>query len=116
MEFAEFMRFPGRFFACVCMAACAVIAAEVAAQDPAGPASKPKTPRPASEAETRITIEVSGGDKGVPVASSSVYGKDIEERCRRRDNKLAANVKPRRDGSGHAPDAPTGRVLGRAYP
>ncbi|PYT43898.1 MAG: hypothetical protein DMG45_05560 [Acidobacteria bacterium] len=111
MEFTEFMRFPRRFFACVCMAACAVIAAEVAAQDPAAPASKPKTPPPASEAQTRITIEVTGGEKSIPVENASVYVKFIEERSLRKDKKLEMNVKTSRDGIAHVPNAPMGRVL-----
>ena len=93
------------------MAACAVIAAEVAAQDPAAPASKPKTPPPASEAQTRITIEVTGGEKSIPVENASVYVKFIEKRSLRKDKKLEMNVKTSRDGIAHVPNAPMGRVL-----
>ena len=103
------MRFPRKFFACVCMVACAVIAHAVAAQD--SPASKPKAPPPASETPTRITIEVTGGEKSIPVENASVYVKFIEERSLRKDKKLEMNVKTSRDGIAHVPNAPMGRVL-----
>src|SRR5437867_11798708 len=105
------MRFPRRFFAFVCMAACAVIAAEVAAQDPVAPASKPKTPPPASEAQTRITIEVTGGEKSIPVENASAYVKCMEPRSLRKDKKPEMKVKTSRDGIAHVPNAPMGRVL-----
>ena len=105
------MRFPAKFLACVCIAACAVIANDVAAQDPPAPTSKPKTPPPTSDVQTRITIEVTGGDKSIPVENASVYVKFIEERSLRKDKKLEMNVKTSRDGIAHVPNAPMGRVL-----
>ena len=105
------MRLPGKFFACVCIAACAVIANGVAGQDPPAPASKPKAPPPAGDAQTRITIEVTGGEKSIPVENASVYVKFIEERSLRKDKKLEMNVKTSRDGIAHVPNAPMGRVL-----
>ena len=105
------MRFPAKFFACVCIVACAVIAPGVAAQDPLAPASKPKAPPPANDAQTRITIEVTGGDKSIPVENASVYVKFIEEHSLKKDKKLEMNVKTSRDGIAHVPNAPMGRVL-----
>jgi len=46
---------------------------------------KPKTPPPASDVQTRITIEVTGGDKSVPVENASVYVKFIEEHSLKKD-------------------------------
>jgi len=112
MESIDFMRLPGKFFACVCIAACAVIAnGLVAGQDPPAPASKPKAPPPTGDAQTRITIEVTGGEKSIPVENASVYVKFIEERSLRKDKKLEMNVKTSRDGIAHVPNAPMGRVL-----
>lgn len=105
------MRFPSIFFACVCLAACAVIAQGVAAQDAPASASKPQTPPPASDVQARITIEVTGGEKSVPVENASVYVKFIEEHAVKKDKKLEMNVKTSRDGIAHVPNAPMGRVL-----
>src|SRR5229473_6718216 len=104
------MKFSTKFFACLCIAACAVIAQGVAAQDSPAAASKPKTPPPASDVQTRITIEVTGGEKSVPVENASVYVKFIEERSLRKDKKLEINVKTSREGIAHVPNAPMGRV------
>ena len=93
------MRFSTKFFACLCIAACSVFAPGAAAQNSPAPASKPQTPPPASEVQTRITIEVTGGEKF------------IEEHAIRKDKKLEMNVKTSRDGIAHVPNAPMGRVL-----
>jgi len=65
----------------------------------------------ASDVQTRITIEVTGGEKGVPVENASVYVKFIEEHAIKKDKKLEMNVKTSRDGIAHVPNAPMGRVL-----
>jgi hypothetical protein len=67
------------------------------------------TPRP--DLPTRITIQVTGGDKDVPVENASVYFKYVEERKLKKDKKYELNVKTNRDGVAHVPDAPLGRVL-----
>jgi hypothetical protein len=105
------MQFSTKFFACVFIAACALIAQQVAAQNSPASASKPQTPTPASDAQTRITIEVTGGEKGIPVENASVYVKFIEEHAIKKDKKLEMNVKTSRDGIAHVPNAPMGRVL-----
>jgi hypothetical protein len=80
----------------------------LAAQDPsAPPANAPaQTTRP-----TRLTIEVTGGEKSLPVENASVYVKYIEQRTLRKDKKLELNVKTNREGIAHVPEAPLGRVL-----
>jgi hypothetical protein len=56
-------------------------------------------------------VEVSGGEKEVPVENASVYIKYVEERKIIKDKKLEMNVKTNRDGVAHVPGAPLGRVL-----
>jgi hypothetical protein len=105
------MRFPSKFLICVCIAACGTVAHEAAAQNSPTPASKPRIPPPASDVQTRITIEVTGGENSVPVENASVYVKFIEEHSLKKDKKLEMNVKTSRDGIAHVPNAPMGRVL-----
>ncbi|MGC1483988.1 MAG: hypothetical protein WA789_09355 [Candidatus Acidiferrum sp.] len=80
----------------------------VAAQDP--PAPPPKAPAQA-DVPTKLTIEVTGGEKSVPVENASVYVKYIEQRSLRKDKKVELNVKTNREGLTHVPDAPLGRAL-----
>ncbi len=105
------MRLPTAIFACVCIAAGSVVAQGLAAQDSPASAPKPRTPPPASDVQPRITIEVTGGEKSVPVENASVYVKFIEEHSLKKDKKLEMNVKTSRDGIAHVPNAPMGRVL-----
>jgi hypothetical protein len=105
------MKFPAKFLACVCIAAGAMIAQGMAAQNSPVPASKPQTAPPASDVQARITIEVTGGEKNVPVENASVYVKFIEEHSLKKDKKLEMNVKTSREGIAHVPSAPMGRVL-----
>jgi len=64
-----------------------------------------------TEQMSRITIEVSGGEKETPVENASIYIKYVEERKVMKDKKLELNVKTNREGTAHVPDAPMGRVL-----
>jgi hypothetical protein len=105
------MKFSAQFLACVCIAAGAMMAHARAAQNSPAPASRPQTPPSASEAQARLTIEVTGGEKSVPVENASVYVKFIEEHSLKKDKKLEMNVKTSRDGIAHVPNAPMGRVL-----
>jgi hypothetical protein len=105
------MQFSKKFLACLCLTACVVTAQQAAAQNSPAPASKPQTPPPTSDAQTRITIEVTGGEKGAPVENASVYVKFIEEHAIKKDKKLEMNVKTSRDGIAHVPNAPMGRIL-----
>ncbi|SRR6266571_2095685 len=105
------MRFSRTFRACSCLAAALFLAGTIAAQNSPSSPSAPKPAVPKSDSQTRITIEVTGGDKEAPVENASVYVKYIEERKIRKDKKLELNVKTNRDGLAHVPDAPMGRVL-----
>jgi hypothetical protein len=60
---------------------------------------------------SRVTIEVSGGEKDTPVENASIYLKYVEERRIKKDKKVELNVKTNREGTAHIPGAPTGRVL-----
>lgn len=73
------------------------------------PASKPKPQTPI--AGNRLTIEVSGGEKNVPVENASVYLKFVQERKLKKDKKYELNVKTNREGVTHIPDPPEGKVL-----
>jgi hypothetical protein len=80
----------------------------VAAQD--SPAPTPKAPAPSTE-PNRLRIEVTGGDKAVPVENASVYVKYVEEHVIKKDKKLELNVKTNREGVAHVAEAPLGRAL-----
>ena len=60
---------------------------------------------------TRVTIQVTGGEKEVPIENASVYLKYKEEHKLGKDKKYELNVKTNREGIAHVPDAPVGRVL-----
>ncbi len=64
-----------------------------------------------SDAVSRVTIEVSGGENEKPVENASVYLKYVEEHKVMKDKKVELNVKTNHDGTAHIPEAPTGRVL-----
>jgi hypothetical protein len=104
------MRFSTKFFACLCFFAGALLARGATAQNSPAAPSKPQTP-PAANEMTRITIEVTGGEKNIPVENASVYVKFIEEHSLKKDKKLEMNVKTSREGIAHVPNAPMGRVL-----
>ena len=83
---------------------------QVAAQNPSSESKAPAqkiNPDPVS----RITIEVTGGEKDSPVENASVYFKYIEEHKIKKNKTIELNVKTNRDGVAHVPDAPLGRVL-----
>jgi hypothetical protein len=94
-----------------CLAACLLFAALAVAQNPPAPDNKPQASPPKPEAQTRITIEVKGGDSETPVENASVYVKFIEEHKIKKNKTLEMNVKTNRDGIAHVPDAPLGRAL-----
>lgn len=64
-----------------------------------------------SDATSRVTIEVSGGEKESPVENASVYLKYMEEHKLKKNRRVELNVKTNRDGTAHIPEAPTGRIL-----
>ena len=71
----------------------------------------PKGQTQRSLPSTRVTIEVTGGDKDGPIENASVYLKYEEERKIARNKRFELNVKTNREGIAHIPDAPLGRVL-----
>jgi hypothetical protein len=105
------MKFTAKILGRLCLAICVATAQRVVAQDSKAATPKPQTPAAASEVQTRITIEVTGGEKNVPVENASVYVKFVEEHAIKKDKKLEINVKTSREGVAHVPDAPMGRAL-----
>ena len=85
------------------------LAANGRAQSAQDPDAKARTGK--SDPVSRVTIEVSGGEKEAPVENASVYLKYVEERKLRKNKNVELNVKTNRDGTAHIPEAPTGRVL-----
>lgn len=84
-----------------------------AAQDPPPDKAAPDqgASAPPSSGPARLTIEVTGGDKAVPVENASVYVKYVEEHALKHDKKTELNVKTNREGVAHVAEAPTGRAL-----
>ena len=105
------MRARKNFTRCLCLGVTFLAAQGLLAQDPPPPAPNEKVPRVKTDVLSRITIEVSGGEKDTPVENASVYVKYVEERKLAKDKKLELNVKTNRDGIAHVPNAPLGRVL-----
>jgi hypothetical protein len=103
--------FSRTFLVCSSLAASLLLACQILAQNPPPSSSTPKSGAPKTDPQTRITIEVTGGEKETPIENASVYVKYIEEHKIKRDKKLELNVKTNRDGVAHVPDAPLGRVL-----
>ena len=85
-------------------------AIRVAAQNSQPPAAAAAPPQ-AAATTCRLTIEIKGGEKNVPVENASVYVKYIEERKLSKDKKLELNVKTNREGRAHVQEAPLGRAL-----
>jgi hypothetical protein len=103
------MRRSSLCFTIMILGALALPAGSGRAQDKNQAAGKPKAPAPA--ALNRLTIEVTGGEKNVPVENASVYVKFVIERKLIKDKKYELNVKTNREGITHVPDAPVGKVL-----
>jgi hypothetical protein len=104
------MRFSTKFFVGLGLFAGALLARGATAQNSPAAPSKPQTPSAANEM-TRLTIEVTGGEKNVPVENASVYVKFVEEHSLKKDKKLEMNVKTSREGIAHVPNVPLGRAL-----
>ena len=99
------------FVTCAGFAAFLFLASRAAAQDPPSPAPTPKAAQQKPDPQSRITIEVTGGEKETPVENASIYFKYIEEHAIKKNKKLELNVKTNHEGVAHVPDAPLGRVL-----
>jgi hypothetical protein len=102
------MKFTRSKWSCLFLSLFVAAVVCVAAQDPPAPAAKAPAQ---SDTPTRLTIEVTGGDKSVPVENASVYVKYIEEHAVKKDKKVELNVKTNRAGVAHVAEAPLGRAL-----
>jgi hypothetical protein len=92
----------------------AAIAIGLALLTPAMVGGQEQTPpanKPSEDQTSRITIEVSGGEKSAPIENASIYIKYVEERKIKSNKTVELNVKTNRDGTAHVPDAPLGRAL-----
>jgi len=105
------MKFSTKIGASLFFAFCLAVTSGAAGQNAPAAAGKPQTQPPATDIQTRITIEVTGGEKNIPVENASVYVKFIEQHAIRKDTKLEMNVKTSREGIAHVPNAPMGRAL-----
>ena len=95
-----------------CFAVGLLRAQAASAQEPSTtPDTKPPNKIQKSNPQTRITIEVTGGEKDTPIENASVYVKYIEEHAIKKNKKLELNVKTNHEGLAHVPDAPMGRAL-----
>jgi hypothetical protein len=103
------MRRTGKAGGVFSFAAALILLGPAWAQDTAQTAPKPKPQTPVIG--NRLTIEVTGGEKNVPVENASVYVKFVEERKLKKNKKYELNVKTNREGVAHVPDAPEGKVL-----
>jgi hypothetical protein len=95
----------------VCVAALVVLGGAALARPQGAPVADAKPHTAPGEATSRVTIEVSGGEKEIPVENASVYLKYVEERKLKKDRTVELNVKTNRDGTAHIPETRTGRVL-----
>lgn len=91
--------------------ALAVLAPDVAMWAQSAQDSDAKAHTGKEDPVSRVTIEVSGGEKETPVENASVYLKYVEEHKIKKNKKVELNVKTNREGAAHIPEAPTGRVL-----
>jgi hypothetical protein len=107
----QIMNFSRKIVGVFSFAACLLLAPLAVAQNPPASDTKPQAAPPKPEQQTRITIEVKGGDSQMPVENASVYVKFIEEHKIKKNKTLEMNVKTNRDGIAHVPDAPLGRAL-----
>lgn len=111
MVFTQMMNFSRILLIGSCVAVSVFLAAQVSAQSPPASSSEPKQDAPRPDLQSRITIEVTGGEKETPVENASVYFKYVEEHKIKKNKTTELNVKTNRDGVAHVPDAPLGRVL-----
>jgi hypothetical protein len=94
-----------------CVAAVLSLTVKLSAQNPPASSSETKQSPIRPDPQSRITIEVTGGEKETPVENASVYFKYVEEHKIKKNKTMELNVKTNRDGLAHVPGAPLGRVL-----
>lgn len=71
--------------------------------------SKEKAPKPSGG--TKLRVEVTGGEKGLPVENASVYVKYVEAHALSKDKKIEMNLKTNRNGIAKSPELRRGKVL-----
>jgi hypothetical protein len=111
MVFTKMTNFSRILLAGSCLVAALFLTAQVSAQNTPASSPEPKQGPTRPDPQSRITIEVTGGEKETPVENASVYFKYIEEHKIKKNKTMELNVKTNRDGVAHVPDAPLGRVL-----
>jgi hypothetical protein len=111
MVFTQMINFSRILLVSSCVAATLFLAVQVSAQNPPASSPEPKQGETRPDPQSRITIEVTGGEKETPVENASVYFKYVEEHKIKKNKTMELNVKTNRDGVAHVPDAPLGRVL-----
>src|SRR5436309_2828384 len=96
---------------CALLPAALTFVGQIAAQNPPASSPEPKSSATKPDPQSRITIEVTGGENETPVENASVYFKYVEEHKIKKNKTMELNVKTNREGVAHVPDAPLGRVL-----
>jgi hypothetical protein len=107
----RYMTFSRKIVGSFCFVVCVILASLAVAQNPPASADKPQASTPKPDPQSRITIEVKGGDAQTPVENASVYLKFVEEHKLKKNKTLEMNVKTNREGIAHVPDTPLGRAL-----
>ena len=105
------MRFPPPRIAFASVVLLLAAAVPLPSQDSPPATSTTDKASPTTEGPKRLTIEVTGGDKSLPVENASVYVKYIQEHVIKHDKKIELNVKTNREGVAHVAEAPLGRAL-----
>jgi hypothetical protein len=68
-------------------------------------------PKPDPSQETRLRIEVTAGDKSVPLGSASVYVRYVVKHSMGKDESIEMNIKTSQEGIAVANGIPRGDVL-----
>ena len=92
-----------------CVLVCRVACAQQS--DAPQPDSKPAKPADAKPERVTIHIQVSAGDKNIPVDSASVYVRYNEAHIIRADKLVEMNVKTNMEGKVRVPLVPKGKIL-----
>lgn len=60
---------------------------------------------------SRLRVEVTGGEKSVPVDMASIYVKFVEKRVLAKDQQMEMDVKTNREGVAIVPVVPRGKII-----
>ncbi len=106
-------RFSGRNLVALAFAMATLLAPSAVSQssEKEKDAAKEKGSANQDAERTVLRIEVTAGEKSVPVDSASVYVKFQQERLLAKDRTIEMNVKTNRDGAVKVPSVPRGKVL-----